>query len=206
MSNLLHALDMAEMIPLRFKRATATLDHIARARLYDCSSTSGSEHSAANGSVELGDLVLSYLESECEEDVDCRGSRDDDDIQLGSDDGVDDDDDDKVEDTESKKKKKNGKHINGTWSDPDQVQIETLRSLLHVGDKDAKAIQATVEAAIRAVPSVGKDGRGLMSELRRRGLDAGTITTYTTTILIYPHVVYATLYLSMLYHLHMQLN
>lgn len=191
MSNLLDALDMAEMVPVRFKRATATLNDIARARLYDCSSSSGSEHSVADGAVELGDLVLSYLESECEEDTDCGGLREDD-IQIGSD---DDEDDDKIEDIESKKKKKkNKKDINGAWSDPDQGEMETLRSLLH-GDKEAKAIRRTVEAAIRAraVPGIGKDGRGLMSELRRRGLDAGTIITYTTTIiLIYPQVVYAT--------------
>lgn len=189
MSSLVDTLDMSEMIirPVRFKRATATLDDDARARLYDCSSSSGSEHSAADGSLELGDLVLSYLESECEEDIDCGGLRDDD-IQIFGSDNDDDDDedvDDEVEVTASrkkrtkKKKKKDQKGIiyNGAWADPEQEEIETLRSLLR-GDKEAKAIGKTVEAVIRAVPSIGKDGRGLMSELRLRGLDAGTIMIY----------------------------
>ncbi|KAL6992873.1 hypothetical protein U1Q18_010992 [Sarracenia purpurea var. burkii] len=138
--------------PARFKRVAEAFDEVARARLCE---SSGSEHSPEN-SMDLSDLVKSFIEKESEEDGD-------------NDAGADD------RENESKKRSDCESYC------LDSETKETLFGLLVCqGDEVKRNIQAETEEAYRIV-GIGSGSssssspsfkRRLMIRLRDRGFDA----------------------------------
>ncbi|KAL6992851.1 hypothetical protein U1Q18_010971 [Sarracenia purpurea var. burkii] len=143
--------------PARFKRVAEAFDEVARARLCE---SSGSEHSPEN-SMDLSDLVKSFIEKESEEDGD-------------NDAGADD------RENESKKRSDCESYC------LDSETKETLFGLLVCqGDEVKRNIQAETEEAYRIVgidsgsssSSSPSFKRRLMIRLRDRGFDAGICKT-----------------------------
>ncbi|GFZ06355.1 hypothetical protein Acr_18g0005250 [Actinidia rufa] len=131
-------------MPMRYKRVAEAFDDVARARLCE---SSGSEHSPEN-SMDLSDLVKSFLEREEEENCE-----------------VD-------EESEPKQSDQSEGHC-----DDDSELTETLRGLLGCGD-DAVKRNIFYERRKKAcvVSGDGSEAgikRRLMARLRERGFDAG---------------------------------
>ncbi|XXG53735.1 hypothetical protein AAC387_Pa03g1788 [Persea americana] len=144
-----------EAVAVRFKRAMAPFSELARVRLCE---SSGSEHSAAaDSSLELEDLVDSFLFDDGEEEA----------AELKP--KVNDDDDDDDEDEEMTEKNKEEKNYE---------EREMIHSLLRGGGVvllDEK-IRTEIELAcqrIGMVPGTEIYKRRLMRELRKKGFDAG---------------------------------
>lgn len=143
-----------EAVAVRFKRAMAPFSELARVRLCE---SSGSEHSAAaDSSLELEDLVDSFLFDDGEEEA----------AELKPKVNDDDDDDEDEEMTEKNKEEKN------------YEEREMIHSLLRRGGVvllDEK-IRTEIELAcqrIGMVPGTEIYKRRLMRELRKKGFDAG---------------------------------
>ncbi|KAA8524772.1 hypothetical protein F0562_011195 [Nyssa sinensis] len=133
-------------IPVRCKRVTAAFDEIARARLCE---SSGSEHSAADNSEELSELLDSFFET-----------------------------DDRVEDEEEKKKREEEKSCSESESYCTELETKEALISLTGGGEDGRMKQmicAETELACRSMGSGSSEGfkRRVMSWLRQRGFDAG---------------------------------
>ncbi|XP_058070795.1 uncharacterized protein LOC131219584 [Magnolia sinica] len=132
-------------IPVRFKRVTAPLDDLARARLCE---SSGSEHSPDN-SPELADLVDSFMERE-----------------GGGEEG---------ELWEAEENKISGSEASACSDSDTREMLEGLLEVgVSDGDRVRRRIRAETEAAWRSIGTVSEGfKRKLMGLLREKGLDAG---------------------------------
>lgn len=142
-----------EAVAARFKRATAPFSELARVRLCE---SSGSDHSAAaDNSLELEDLVDSFLFGTGEE------------IEEVEPEMKDDDDDNNDDEKKKKEEEENCE------------RREMIHSLLKGGGAvlDEKLQTETEIACQRIGMLAGAEGfkRRLMRELRKRGLDAGML-------------------------------
>lgn len=149
-------------IPVRFKRVADVFDcEVARARL--CESSSGSEHYSPDNDqslTDLSDLVNSFLESECNNNINIIAEERD---QAHVDDEVD------------------GGRIGEKLLESEGGFSEARDVLQDLFGNETDTVKRSIREAVEndySLPEIGSFSspdfkRRLMSRLRRRGFDAG---------------------------------